>query len=48
MEQRERDLTEQATRLNTREDYITWKQRCNEFIESQRGYLEEQNRIKRP
>ncbi|KYM96918.1 hypothetical protein ALC62_12413, partial [Cyphomyrmex costatus] len=35
---------EQAAQLNTREEYVAWEQRCNEFIES----LEEQNRIKRP
>ncbi|KYN22119.1 hypothetical protein ALC57_05493 [Trachymyrmex cornetzi] len=40
----ERDLTEQATLLNTREEYVAWEQRCDEFIES----LEEQSRIKRP
>jgi len=33
MEQMERDLCEQAARLNTREDYIAWEQRCDEFIE---------------
>jgi len=44
MEKTERDLREQATRLNTREEYIAWEQRCDEFIES----LEEQSRIKRP
>ncbi|KYN28193.1 hypothetical protein ALC57_02393, partial [Trachymyrmex cornetzi] len=40
----ERDLIEQATLLNTREEYVAWEQRCDEFIES----LEEQSRIKRP
>jgi len=44
MEQTERDLTEQATRLNMQEEFITWEHRCDEFIES----LEEQSRIKRP
>jgi len=44
MEQTERDLWEQATRLNTREDYIAWEQRCDEFIE----LLDEHSRIKRP
>jgi len=44
MEQTERDLREQAVRLNTREDYIAWEQRCNEFIE----LLDEHSRIKRP
>jgi len=44
MEQTERDLTEQAARLNTQEKFITWEHRCDEFIES----LEEQSRIKRP
>ncbi|KYN05852.1 hypothetical protein ALC62_03213, partial [Cyphomyrmex costatus] len=39
----ERDLIEQATLLSTREEYIAWEQRCDEFIES----LEEQSRIKR-
>ncbi|KYQ47054.1 hypothetical protein ALC60_13929, partial [Trachymyrmex zeteki] len=39
----ERDLIEQATLLNTREEYIAWEQRCDEFIES----LKEQSRIKR-
>jgi len=43
MEQTERDLTEQAARLNTQEEFIAWEQRC-EFIES----LEEQSLIKRP
>ncbi|KYN14562.1 hypothetical protein ALC57_13224 [Trachymyrmex cornetzi] len=40
----EGDLSEQATQLNTREEYVAWEQRCDEFIES----LEEQSRIKRP
>ncbi|KYN19884.1 hypothetical protein ALC57_07777 [Trachymyrmex cornetzi] len=40
----ERDLIEQAILLNTREKYVAWEQRCDEFIES----LEEQSRIKRP
>ncbi|KYN21190.1 hypothetical protein ALC57_06439 [Trachymyrmex cornetzi] len=40
----ERDLIERATLLNTREEYVAWEQRCDEFIES----LEEQSRIKRP
>ncbi|KYQ49092.1 hypothetical protein ALC60_11847, partial [Trachymyrmex zeteki] len=40
----ERDLIEQATLLNTREEYVAWEQRCDEFIDS----LEEQSRIKRP
>jgi len=44
MEQTERDLTEQAAQLNTREEFITWEHRCDKFIES----LEEQSRIKRP
>jgi len=39
MEQTERDLTEQAARLNTREEFITWERRCDEFIE----LLEEQS-----
>jgi len=39
MEQMERDLTEQAARLNTQEEFITWERRCDEFIES----LEEQS-----
>jgi len=34
MERTERDLREQAARLNTREEYIVWEQRCDEFIES--------------
>ncbi|KYN13160.1 hypothetical protein ALC57_14655 [Trachymyrmex cornetzi] len=38
----ERDLTEQATLLNTRKEYVAWEQHCDEFIES----LEEQSRIK--
>jgi len=42
MEQTERDLVEQAAWLNTREDYIVWEQRCDEFIES----LYEHSRIK--
>jgi len=33
MEQTERNLREQAARLNTREHYIAWEQRCDEFIE---------------
>jgi len=44
MEQTERDLREQATRLNTREEYIAWEQRCDEFIES----LDERSWIKHP
>ncbi|XP_018393244.1 PREDICTED: uncharacterized protein LOC108772246 [Cyphomyrmex costatus] len=40
----ERDLIQQANQLSTREEYIAWEQRCDEFIES----LEEQSRIKRP
>ncbi|KYN10780.1 hypothetical protein ALC57_17078 [Trachymyrmex cornetzi] len=40
----EGDLSEQATQLNTREEYVAWEQRCDEFIES----LKEQSRIKRP
>ncbi|KYM96845.1 hypothetical protein ALC62_12487 [Cyphomyrmex costatus] len=40
----ELDLIEQAAQLNTREEYVAWEQRCDEFIES----LEEQSRIKRP
>jgi len=43
MEQTERDLREQAARLNTREDYIVWEQRCDEFIE----LLDEHSQIKR-
>jgi len=43
MEQTEHDLREQAARLNTREDYIVWEQRCDEFIE----LLNEHSRIKR-
>jgi len=43
MEQTERDLREQAARLNTREEYIAWEQRCDEFIE----LLDEHSRIKR-
>jgi len=42
MEQTEHDLREQATPLNTREEYIAWEQRCDEFIES----LDERSRIK--
>jgi len=37
MEQMERDLTEQAARLNTQEEFITWERRCDEFIDSVRG-----------
>jgi len=44
MEQMERDLQEQVARLNTREEYIAWEQRCDEFIES----LDECSRIKHP
>ncbi|KYM93996.1 hypothetical protein ALC62_15392, partial [Cyphomyrmex costatus] len=44
MDQTERELVEQAAQLNTREEYIAWEQRCDEFIES----LEEQSRAKRP
>ncbi|KYM96034.1 hypothetical protein ALC62_13312 [Cyphomyrmex costatus] len=40
----ERDFIQQATLLSTREEYVAWEQRCDEFIES----LEEQSRIKRP
>ncbi|KYN05857.1 hypothetical protein ALC62_03210 [Cyphomyrmex costatus] len=41
----ERDLIEQATLLDTREEYVAWEHRCDVFdIES----LEEQSRIKRP
>ncbi|KYQ58436.1 hypothetical protein ALC60_02572, partial [Trachymyrmex zeteki] len=44
----ERDLIEQGILLKkkkkTREEYVAWEQRCDEFIES----LEEQSRIKRP
>jgi len=39
MEQTEHDLMEQAARLNTQEEFITWEHRCDEFIES----LEEQS-----
>jgi len=34
MEQTKYDLREQAARLNKREEYIAWEQRCDEFIES--------------
>jgi len=44
MEQTECDLVEQATRLNTQEEYIAWEQRCDEFIES----LDEYSCVKRP
>jgi len=44
MEQTERDLMEQAVRLNTVDEFTAWEQHCNEFIES----LDECNRIKRP
>jgi len=44
MEQTERDLTKQAARLNTQEEFIAWEHRCDEFI----GSLEEQSQIKRP
>ncbi|KYM93731.1 hypothetical protein ALC62_15669 [Cyphomyrmex costatus] len=40
----ERDLIQQANQLSTREEYVAWEQRCDEFIES----LEGQSRIKRP
>ena len=30
----EHDLIEQATQLNTREEYVAWEQRCDEFMES--------------
>ncbi|KYN08427.1 hypothetical protein ALC62_00594 [Cyphomyrmex costatus] len=40
----ELDLIQQANQLSTKEEYVTWEQRCDEFIES----LEEQSRIKRP
>ena len=43
MEQTEHNL-EQAAQLNTREEFLAWKQQCNDFIES----LEEQSSIKRP
>ncbi|KYN38648.1 hypothetical protein ALC56_06974, partial [Trachymyrmex septentrionalis] len=38
----EHDLIEQATQLNTREEYVAWEQRCDEFMES----LEEQSHAK--
>jgi len=44
MEQTKCDLREQAARLNTREEYIAWKQRCDEFIE----LLDDRSRIKHP
>jgi len=44
MKQVERDLIEQAVRLNTRKKFIAWEQRCDEFIE----LLDEHNRIKCP
>lgn len=44
MEQRVRDLEEQAARLTTLEEFQAWEQRCDECIES----LEEQSQIKRP
>ncbi|XP_039312526.1 uncharacterized protein LOC120359374 [Solenopsis invicta] len=37
MEQTERDLVEQSTRLNTHKEYMAWEQRCIEFIESLDG-----------
>ncbi|KYN19876.1 hypothetical protein ALC57_07783 [Trachymyrmex cornetzi] len=40
----ERELIEQAALLGTREKYIAWEQRCDNFIES----VEEQSRAKRP
>jgi len=43
MEQTERELIEHSAQLNMREEYVTWKQRCDVFIES----LEEQSRVKR-
>jgi len=42
MEQTEHKLQEQAAQLNTREEYLVWEQRCNDFIES----LKEQSRVK--
>ncbi|KAL6255517.1 hypothetical protein P5V15_013854 [Pogonomyrmex californicus] len=44
MEQIESVLLEQSIRLNSREEYIAWEQRCDKYIES----LEEHGRIKRP
>jgi len=44
MKQTERDLRERAARLNTREEYIAWEQRCDKFIES----LDERSQIKHP
>src|SRR5215469_12132578 len=38
----ERELMEQSAQLNTREDYIAWEQRYNDFIES----LKERGRMK--
>ncbi|KYN23492.1 hypothetical protein ALC57_04090 [Trachymyrmex cornetzi] len=40
----ESDLIEEAVQLNTRKEYVAWKQRCDELIE----FIEEQNRTKRP
>ena len=44
MDQTERDLVAQAARLNTREEFLVWEERCDNFIKS----LEEQSRAKRP
>jgi len=44
MKETERDLQEQDAQLNTREEYLAWEQRCDEFIES----LDKHSRIKRP
>jgi len=38
----ERDLIEQVTLLSIIDEYSTWEQRCDEFIED----LEEKSRIK--
>ncbi|XP_076666300.1 uncharacterized protein LOC143367916 [Andrena cerasifolii] len=40
----ERQLLDQSARLISQEEYLAWKERCNECIES----LEEHSRVKRP
>lgn len=40
----ERNVQEQATRLNVREDFVAWERRCDECLEK----LEEHSRSKRP
>jgi len=43
MKQTKCNLEDQATRLNTQKEFITWEQQCDEFIE----LLDERSPIKR-